>query len=168
MTGIRAAAPNFCRRLRISCPRLARLSGKPQAQRAVGKADPVPLDQLRIIQSPTREVGERFRGLLSSAPGNTRSPDRAAPGRRQSTWIGTGNRRVPRLRRSLEARPRASKLPTACRNDTPLVFHHPVDRTAADLAAKAVPQVLPRRHDERGLAVLVERTANPEDPCRRL
>jgi len=40
-----------------------------------------------------------------------------------------------------------------------LGFHHPVDRAAADLAAKAVPQVLGRRHDERGLPVVVERAA---------
>ncbi|MBK6407932.1 MAG: hypothetical protein IPF66_24750 [Holophagales bacterium] len=42
----------------------------------------------------------------------------------------------------------------------PFGLHHPVDRRAAGLAGpEAVPEVLGRRHDEGGLAVVVEGAA---------
>ena len=41
-----------------------------------------------------------------------------------------------------------------------LELHHPVDRPAATLAAKAVPQVLCRRNHQAGFAILMKRTAS--------
>ena len=63
--------------------------------------------------------------------------------------------RPPRDRRQIDF-PLAQELHRVAEGDA-LGFHHPVDRAAADLAAKAVPQVLGRRHDQGCLPVLVER-----------
>ncbi len=60
----RSSSELFCNRVRDLVPRLAGFLRKPQAQRAVGKAQPVALDQLRIIQAPLRKVAKRLRALL--------------------------------------------------------------------------------------------------------
>ena len=134
---------------------LAVLLRQPQTQRPIGKAELEALDQGFIMDAALGKIAKRLRALFQPLVviGDGFSEECGIVGIEADRCSERAHRAVLRGRQ-VDFSP-AQQLHRVAEAHA-LGFHHPVDRPAADLAAIAVPQVLPRRHDQRGFPVVVE------------
>ena len=143
---------------RIASPALPILRRQTKPQRAVGIAKPEVLDRrgdpalLKISQRLGRSLQALMVVVDHLREQRLRRPRRLIPA---ASSTRTVEYVVPTLA-AKEGMPSRSSS-TACRNEMPFAFITQSTGPPASLAAEAVPQVLRRRHHERGRLVLVER-----------